>query len=99
MLHLVQMNDQEGNQGSNSLPMALPSLIAAAHELKSPLVVMRQFGFMLSRPDVTEAERRVLLQRLILTADRGLRLTNDLTKMARLEDALFQLEPESGGLV
>lgn len=70
-----------------------PSLIAAAHELKSPLVLLRQLGFMLQRDDLTDSERRVITQQLILTSERGLRLTNDLTKVSRLEDALFDLEP------
>ncbi len=71
----------------------MPSLVAAAHELKSPLVLARQLGFMLQRDDLMDSERHVLAQQLILTTERGLRLTNDLTKAARLEDALFALEP------
>lgn len=91
----MEMSAQEGKQSvaASMASMEVPSLVAAAHELKSPLVLIRQLGFLLARPNITEAEREVLLQRLVLTTERGLRLTNDLTKAARLEDALFALEP------
>lgn len=69
-----------------------PSLVAAAHELKSPLVLLRQFAYMLEG-DVSEAERAIVLQRMTLTTDRALRLTTNLTKSARLDDALIELEP------
>jgi signal transduction histidine kinase len=39
------------------------------------------------------AEQQRLLQQITLTSERALRLTSDLTKAARLEDALFELEP------
>jgi K+-sensing histidine kinase KdpD len=81
---------EQGWAGTDGM---LPSLAAAAHELKSPLVLSRQLGFMLQRDDLTSSERSVLANQLILTAERGLRLTSDLTKVARLEDALFDLEP------
>ena len=81
---------EQGWAGTDGI---LPSLAAAAHELKSPLVLTRQLGFMLQRDDLSSGERDVLANQLILTAERGLRLTNDLTKAARLNDALFDLEP------
>ena len=65
----------------------------AAHELKAPLALIRQLALELEAGNYTDVERAVLSQRIILTAERALRLTTDLTKARRLEDALFTLEP------
>lgn len=71
----------------------LPSLIAAAHELKSPLALVRQLSLMLEAGDITDVESKRMLRQISLTTERALRLTNDLTRSARLDDALFELEP------
>ena len=68
------------------------SLTAAAHELKSPIALMRQLALRLDAGDVSPQQRR-LIQQITLTSERALRLTSDLTRSARLEDALFELEP------
>lgn len=65
----------------------------AAHELKAPLALIRQLALELEASNYTDVERAVLSQRITLTAERALRLTTDLTKARRLEDALFTLEP------
>ena len=71
----------------------LPSLIAAAHELKSPLALVRQLSLMLESGNVTAGETQRMLRQISLTSERALRLTSDLTRSARLRDALFELEP------
>ena len=69
-------------------------VVAAAHELKAPLALMRQLILYLESPDVSEGQRQKMLHRARVTAERGLRLTSDITKAARIEDgALFTLEP------
>jgi len=68
------------------------SLTAAAHELKSPLALMRQLALRLESGEVSDDQRR-LIQQITLTSERALRLTSDLTKSARLDDALFAVEP------
>ncbi|MDB5160172.1 MAG: putative Histidine kinase [Candidatus Saccharibacteria bacterium] len=71
------------------------SLTAAAHELKSPLALVRQLALRLDASDVSDEQRR-LIQQITLTSERALRLTSDLTRVARLgevNDALFELEP------
>jgi K+-sensing histidine kinase KdpD len=78
----------EGEQGYEVTP-----LIAAAHELKAPLALMRQLALRLEDEGLSNAERQRLLRQTVLTSERALRLTSDLTKSARLDDALFQLEP------
>lgn len=68
-------------------------LIAAAHELKAPLALVRQLALRLEDPQLTEAERSRLLQQTVLTSERALRLTSNLTRSARLDGALFSVEP------
>jgi len=74
------------------------SLTAAAHELKSPLALMRQLALRLDAENITDEQRR-LIQQITLTSERALRLTSDLTRSARLGDirdgseVLFELEP------
>lgn len=68
-------------------------LVAAAHELKSPLALVRQLSLMLEAGDISTTEQARMLRQISLTSERALRLTNDLTRSARLDDALFTLEP------
>ena len=68
------------------------SLVAAAHELKTPLVLMRQLSIQLAQTDDPRKNTEII-ERIRLTAERSLRLTDSLTKSARLADALFELEP------
>jgi two-component system phosphate regulon sensor histidine kinase PhoR len=69
--------------------LAVSSLIAAAHELKAPLVLLRQLSFQIDDEAVAE--------RVKLTSERALRLADGLTKAARLEDGLFELAPINVG--
>lgn len=71
----------------------MPSIIAAAHELKSPLALVRQLALSLSEDDNSKSDRKKILNQICLTSERALRLTSDLTRSARLEDGLFKLEP------
>jgi signal transduction histidine kinase len=78
-----------GSEGS----FEVTPLIAAAHELKAPLALVRQLALRLGDDSLSPAERQQLLDRTVLTSERALRLTSDLTRAARLDSALFQLEP------
>lgn len=69
--------------------LALAPIFAAAHELKSPLVLIRQLALDLEADGVLNQS----LERILLTAEKAIRTTNDLTVSARLDDALFELEP------
>jgi signal transduction histidine kinase len=86
------LEESVGTDFSLSLPT---SLATAAHELKSPLVLMRQLSLLLQQSEqkLSETQRETLLQQITLTSERALRLTSDLTKAARLDSALFELEP------
>ena len=67
-------------------------ILVAAHELKAPLNLLRQLAFSL---DFAEDEKDVKLiqNKMINVSDRALRQVQDLTKIARLEDGLFEMEP------
>lgn len=67
-------------------------IMSAAHELKAPTALIRQLALEL-RQSVTDTQQRLLVDQLILTSERSLRLTGNLTKTARLEEGLFELEP------
>lgn len=71
----------------------MPSLVAAAHELKSPLALIRQLSLSLEDYEVSDKDRKKMLRQISLTSERALRLTSDLTRSVRLNDALFTLEP------
>jgi signal transduction histidine kinase len=72
---------------------SLSTVMAAAHELKSPLVLIRQLVFAASDTQVDSEELGRILDQLMAVTDRSLRLTTDLTKTARLDDGLFAIEP------
>ena len=67
------------------------TIFVAAHELKAPLALMRQLALALDpeNPAATEEYQ----QKLISVSDRAMRQVNDLAKIARLEDGLFEMEP------
>ncbi len=67
-------------------------ILVAAHELKAPLNLLRQLAFSL---DFAEDSRDVkqIRNKMISVSDRAIRQVQDLTKIARLEDGLFEMEP------
>lgn len=87
------MKDKVGNQtGDGDVLFQAPLFIAAAHELKAPLALIRQLSLCLEQGASTMETARITRQ-ITLTSERALRLTTDLTRTARLEDGLFTLEP------
>ncbi len=73
--------------------LAVPSVMAAAHELKSPLVLLRQLSYQLELSGTLNPEQLIIQQRLRLTAERSLRLVENITQTGHLEQAMFALEP------
>ena len=69
------------------------NIFVAAHELKSPLVLLRQLALSLDSEDEKSLEKTK--NRMVEVSERALRQVNDLTKISRLEDGLFELEPVS----
>lgn len=82
---------QEGT--SANLFQDQPFALTAAHELKSPLALVRQLSLALESADLSDDERLRLVRQITLTSERALRLTTDLTRASRLEGSLFELEP------
>lgn len=70
----------------------LDFLVAAAHELKAPLALIRQLSLSLEQGVADNETNRQMLRQIALTSERGLRLTADLTRTSRLDDSLFSLE-------
>ena len=69
------------------------SIFVAAHELKSPLVLMRQLALSMDLSD--EKSVNFTKDKIIEVSERAIRQVNDLTKISRLSDGLFELEPVS----
>ena len=69
------------------------SIFVAAHELKSPLVLMRQLALSMDTSD--EKSIRFTKEKMVEVSERAIRQVNDLTKISRLSDGLFELEPVS----
>lgn len=69
-------------------------ILVAAHDLKAPLALMRQLTLSLDLAEDQPTRSRIQSQ-LIDVSERALRQINDLTKVARLEDGLFEMEPLS----
>ena len=67
-------------------------ILVAAHELKAPLCLLKQLAFSMdfvTGPD----ELKKIQSQMISVSDRALRQVQDLTKIARLDDGLFEMEP------
>lgn len=66
--------------------------IVVAHELKAPLSLVRQLALSLELEDSAEGVQEVS-QQIVSTSERALRQVEDMLRVARLEDALFEMEP------
>lgn len=71
------------------------SLTVVAHELKSPLAAMRQLALSMDFQEDDLVELQKTKKQLINISERALRQVNDLAKIARLEDGLFEMGPVS----
>ena len=68
-------------------------ILVAAHELKAPLGLMRQLALSLELAQPAEQVR--IRQQMVDVSERALKQVSDLTKIARLEDGLFEMSPVS----
>ena len=69
-------------------------ILVAAHELKAPLSVLRQLALSMDFDDSAN-QLEHLRSEMISVSERAIKQVNDLTKIARLEDGLFEMEPVS----
>lgn len=78
---------------ADSVPLQLPHTAVAAHELKTPLALIRQLALELQRGDLSQREIGDIHHQIQLVSERSLRLTTDMTKAHNLQTELFTLEP------
>ena len=69
-------------------------ILVAAHELKAPLSVLRQLALSMDFDDEKSALEHYKSE-MISVSERAIKQVNDLTKISRLEDGLFEMEPVS----
>lgn len=69
-------------------------ILAAAHELKAPLAVLRQLALSMDFDD-GKSQLEHFKSEMVSVSERAIKQVNDLTKIARLEDGLFEMEPVS----
>ncbi len=67
-------------------------LFSAAHELKAPTALVRQLALEL-QSRANDRHEIELLDQIILTSEKSLRLTSDLTRTVRLAELPLALEP------
>ncbi len=73
------MRQQYGGENNQ-----LPTLVALSHELKAPLALMRHIA--LASKHYDDQEKAIAFDRIRLTAERSLRLTEALTRSYRTSD-------------
>ncbi len=84
-------NTTEVDVAAQLLSSDAATFLMVAHELKSPLAVIRQLALSLEDVDDPTIIARHL-HHIRLTSERALRLTSDVTRSSR-QDTLFDLEP------
>ena len=65
-------------------------ILLAAHELKAPLAVLRQLALTF---DEMDAKGEHIRAEMVSVSERAIKQVNDLTKIRRLDDGLFAMEP------
>lgn len=88
----MEGSKQQSNIQGGTL-LDVPLFMAAVHEMKSPLALVRQLGLELEAGDSSNDEVAEIARQIVLTSERALRLTTSLSKASRLEDGLFDVEP------
>ncbi len=71
----------------------LPSVAVAAHELKTPLALIRQLSLLLEEGDLSGDEVLQMQRQITHVSEQALKLTTDLARVANLDPTLFPLEP------
>lgn len=89
----MSVNNLGHSEGLGGGALDLSALtIAAATELSSPLVLLRQLGFALQAGNLSDRERERLIEQMTLTSERALRLTTSLSMNAQ-DQTILPLEP------
>ena len=72
------------------MDVEVDGILVVAHELKAPLAVLRQLA--LALPGM-EFDGEHVRSEMISVSERAIRQVNDLTKIRRLDEGLFEMEP------
>lgn len=72
------------------MDVEVDGILVAAHELKAPLAVLRQLALSFDEMDDRGEHIR---DEMISVSERAIKQVNDLTKLKRLEDGIFEMEP------
>ena len=70
------------------------SILVTAHELKGPLATLRQLAYSINLAEDADDLASIQTQ-MVEVSNRALKQVEDLTKIARLDSGLFQMEPVS----
>lgn len=68
-------------------------LATVAHELKSPLALIRQLALFSEQEVAADKNLKLYLRQIAMTSERALRLTSDLTRAQNLNQLALDLEP------
>ena len=79
--------------GVGALMSDITPISIAAHELKSPMVLLRQLSLDLLSSDLPADEQNRMLEQMVQVSERALRLTSDLTRTETLQQSLFECYP------
>ncbi len=77
----------------NGLLQRSSSLVVASHELKSPLALLRQLAFELSDTTLTSQQQQAIIHHMEVVSERAMRLTNNITRSASINQTTFPFEP------
>ena len=83
--------NRSSEQGVGS-PIPISAALAA-HELKSPLVLIRQLALDIASAELDISVQQDLIEQVVQVSSRALRLTGDMTKSSALTQTLFTMEP------
>ncbi len=86
------MNPGGGINEGSGVVSRVTGIGVAAHELKSPLVLLRQLSLELTDQTLSDVERSRITLQMTLVTEKALRLTSDLTRVES-QTALFELSP------
>ena len=69
-------------------------VLGFVHDMKAPISLVRQLGLSLNM-EMSELERGEVAREIVATSERALQQVTDLLKVARLDGAMFEVEPVS----
>ena len=89
--YVLCYNNDMNNSEWSALDLGQNTIVA--HELKSPLALIRQMSLFLAQNQLEPAKTQRYLQQIVATSERALRLTNGLSRLANLDQLPLNLEP------